>query len=243
MKDTIQTEESAKENRGVAVEREGVRAKKKKDNGARLGRHSLKSDIPFYLLLLPAIVIVFLFKYLPMSGLLLAFKDWNAKLGLFASPWTDHGGFGNFIRLFQTPELVDAIWNTLYFNVVTMLVEFPAPIILALLLTEITNKPFKRVTQTISYLPHFLSMAAVTGIVNSLLSEYGLINSLLYTLSGTWKGRGFWKRTPRFCRRMSSRAYGRASAGDPSSIWRRSAVWDRRCTRRRKSTARIASNR
>ena len=134
MKDTIQTEESAKENRGVAVEREGVRAKKKKDNGARLGRHSLKSDIPFYLLLLPAIVIVFLFKYLPMSGLLLAFKDWNAKLGLFASPWTDHGGFGNFIRLFQTPELVDAIWNTLYFNVVTMLVEFPAPIILALLL-------------------------------------------------------------------------------------------------------------
>lgn len=188
MKDTIQTEESAKENRGVAVEREGVRTKKKKDNGARLGRHSLKSDIPFYLLLLPAIVIVFLFKYLPMSGLLLAFKDWNAKLGLFASPWTDHGGFGNFIRLFQTPELVDAIWNTLYFNVVTMLVEFPAPIILALLLTEITNKPFKRVTQTISYLPHFLSMAAVTGIVNSLLSEYGLINSLLYTLFGDVEG-------------------------------------------------------
>ena len=145
-------------------------------------KRSIKQDIPFYLLLLPALVIVILFKYLPMSGLLLAFKDWNAKLGLFDSPWTDHFGFGNFIRLFQTPELVEAIWNTFFFNVVNLLIEFPAPIILALLLTEVTCKPFKKISQTISYLPHFLSIAAVTGIVNTLLSEYGLINSLLSSL-------------------------------------------------------------
>lgn len=147
-----------------------------------LGKHSFKSDLPFYLLLLPTIILVLLFKYLPMSGLLLAFKDWNPKLGLFESPWTDYFGFGNFVRLFKTPELVDAIWNTFFFNIVTMLVEFPAPIILAVLITEINNKTFKRVTQTISYLPHFLSIAAVTGIVNSLLSEYGLINSVLMNL-------------------------------------------------------------
>ena len=142
-------------------------------------KRSIKQDIPFYLLLLPALVIVILFKYLPMSGLLLAFKDWDAKLGLFDSPWTDHFGFGNFIRLFQSPELLEAIWNTFYFNVVNLLIGFPAPIILALLLTEVTCKPFKKIAQTISYLPHFLSIAAVTSIVNALLSEYGLINSIL----------------------------------------------------------------
>ena len=151
-------------------------------------KRSFKADIPFYLLLLPALVIVILFKYLPMSGLILAFKDWDAKLGLFGSPWTDHFGFGNFIRLFQTPEFVDSILNTLYFNVVTILFEFPAPIIFAILINEIANKPFKRVTQTISYLPHFLSMAAVTGIVNGLLSQYGLVNSMLNTLFNMQEG-------------------------------------------------------
>ena len=123
-----------------------------------------------------------------MTGLLLAFKDWDAKLGLFGSPWTDYYGFGNFVRLFQTPELVQSIVNTLYFNVVNIIIEFPAPIILALLITEIGNKAFKRVTQTISYLPHFLSMAAVTGIVNSLLSQYGLVNSVLGAIFGDSDG-------------------------------------------------------
>lgn len=145
-------------------------------------RQSLKSDIPFYLFLLPALAVVIIFKYIPMTGLLLAFKDWNARLGIFGSPWTDYGGFGNFVRLFQTPAFVDAIWNTLYFNLVTLLFEFPAPIILALMFNEIGNKLFKKTAQTISFLPHFLSVAAVTGIVNTLLSPYGLINSLLSKL-------------------------------------------------------------
>lgn len=142
-------------------------------------KHSFKMDLPFYLLLLPALILILLFKYLPMSGLVLAFKDWDPKLGMYASPWTDRFGFGNFIKLFQTPEFVKAILNTLYFNVVTVLFEFPAPIILALLFNEIRNKQFKKVAQTISFLPHFLSVAAVTGIVNALLSKYGLINSVM----------------------------------------------------------------
>ena len=142
-------------------------------------RHNFKADLPFYLILLPALVLVIVFKYIPMSGLVLAFKDWKPKLGLWGSPWAGNGGWANFIELFKTPELTEAIWNTLYFNLVTMIFEFPAPIILALLINEIGNKTFKKVTQTISYLPHFLSIAAVTGIVNSLLSEYGLVNSIL----------------------------------------------------------------
>lgn len=142
-------------------------------------RHDFKADLPFYLILLPALLLVIVFKYIPMSGLVLAFKEWKPKLGLWRSPWAGNGGWANFIELFKTPELTQSIWNTLYFNVVTMIFEFPAPIILALLINEIGNKHFKKVTQTISYLPHFLSVAAVTGIVNSLLSEYGLINSML----------------------------------------------------------------
>lgn len=178
---------------GEALEESAKRADaeegtKRRRRGDKLKKRSFRADIPFYLLLLPALVIVILFKYLPMTGLLLAFKDWDAKLGMFGSPWTDYYGFGNFVRLFKTPELVQSIVNTLYFNVVNIIIEFPAPIILALLITEIGNKAFKRVTQTISYLPHFLSMAAVTGIVNSLLSQYGLVNSVLGAIFGDSDG-------------------------------------------------------
>lgn len=140
------------------------------------------------MILLPPLVIVILFRYLPMMGLLLAFKDWEARLGIFGSPWTSEYGFGNFIELFRTPDFSQAIWNTLYFNAVTILIDFPLPIILAILLTELGNKTFKKVTQTISYLPHFLSIAAVTGIVYNLLSEYGLINSMLYNVFGVKEG-------------------------------------------------------
>lgn len=180
------------ENETADLSASGAETGTSKNAGTRkepiTGKRRFKADLPFYLLLFPALLIVLLFKYLPMTGLVLAFKNWNGKLGLFGSPWTDHHGFGNFIRLFQTPELMDAVWNTLYFNLVTMLVEFPAPIILAVLITEIHNKPFKKITQTISYLPHFLSMAAVTGIVNNLLSEYGLVNSILFNAFGVQEG-------------------------------------------------------
>lgn len=161
----------------------------KNDVEKKKKKASFKTLWPFYALLLPAMLLVFIFRYIPMSGLVLAFKEWKPKLGLWGSPWADNHGWANFIELFKTPELTEAIWNTLYFNVVTMIIEFPAPIILALLINELQNKYFKKVTQTISYLPHFLSVAAVTGIVNSLLSEYGLINSMLLKLGAekqTW---------------------------------------------------------
>lgn len=161
-------------------------------------KRRIRADLPFYLLLLPAIVIVALFRYLPMTGLLLAFKEWDAGLGVFGSPWADMYGFANFAELFRTPELVQSIWNTLYFNVVTIVFSFPAPIILAILITEMQHKMFKKVTQTISYLPHFLSVAAVTGIVNSLLSEYGLINSILFKLFGIEEGQDLLSKSGAF---------------------------------------------
>ena len=170
------------------------------------------SDIPFLLMIFPALVITVIFAYFPMMGLLVAFKDYVPKLGIFNSQWASSFGFQNFIDIFETPGLVDAIWNTFFLNILSLVVNFPMPIIFALLLEEVKNRAFKAGCQTISYLPHFLSMVAVTGISLNLISEYGMINDLLHAVTGeriifmgdenwfvpiyiiivTWKGMG-WK--------------------------------------------------
>ena len=116
-----------------------------------------------YLLLAPAIVAVFVFSYLPIYGLTLAFRDFNAALDPFASPWSKPI-FYNF-WFFQDPEFWYVLRNTVRISVVKFVFGWPAPIILALLLNEIRHSGFKRTVQTVSYLPHFLSwviMAAVT---------------------------------------------------------------------------------
>ena len=163
---------------GVALDKNPTHSPKTKKKKGFV----LKKWLPFYIILIPAVVIVFVFQYMPMQGILLACKDFNPREGVFGSPWADFYGFGNFVELFKTPALSEAIWTTFYWNVINLAVNFPLPIILAFLLAEVKSKPFKTVTQTISYLPHFLSVAAVTGIVNALLNEYGLINTWLFQL-------------------------------------------------------------
>ena len=142
-------------------------------------KNSFGKNIPFYLILLPAVITVFMVQYLPMFGLLIAFKDYNVRAGIFGSPWAEMGGFANFVQIFQTPAFLDSVWNTLWLNVLSLLFSFPAPIILALLINEVGHTGFKRTVQTISYLPHFLSIAAVTTMVNQLLGNYGLVNAVL----------------------------------------------------------------
>lgn len=144
------------------------------------GKNSFSKNIPFYLILLPAVITVFMVQYLPMFGLLIAFKDYSVKGGIFGSPWASMHGFANFVYIFKTPAFLDAVWNTLWLNVLSLIFSFPAPIILALLINEVGKKGFKRAVQTISYLPHFLSIAAVTTIVNQLLGNYGLLNAVLH---------------------------------------------------------------
>lgn len=149
------------------------------------GKNSFGKNIPFYIILLPAVITVFLMQYLPMFGLLLAFKEYNidnVDVGIFGSPWAGMNGFANFAYIFETPAFLDAVLNTIWLNVLSLLFSFPAPIILALLINEVGNTGFKRTVQTISYLPHFLSVGAVTTIVNQLLGSYGLLNALLEPL-------------------------------------------------------------
>ena len=149
---------------------------------AKLKRKVWKTEFPFLLMLLPAFILVFLMHYLPLVGLLQAFKEEFQPDGvssglaiIFNSQWV---GLTYFKQIFSTPDIAQTIWNTLYINVLTLLFEFPAPIILAILISEMRQKKYKKVIQTISYLPHFLSIAAITGMVNTLLRRYGLFDNL-----------------------------------------------------------------
>lgn len=144
-------------------------------------KKKIKKGYFAYLLMLPSIVLTFTFSYLPMPGILVAFQDHNIFAGIWNSPWV---GLKHIYAIFQVPMLREAILNTLMLSLMTILVGFPAPIILALLMNELSNGLFKRSVQTLSYLPHFLSWIAVVGLAYSLLDIYGPINDLKALLMG-----------------------------------------------------------
>ncbi len=136
-------------------------------------------DRQLYIMLVPAIIAMVFLCYLPMSGILIAFQDFSIFKGLFGSEWV---GFDNIKRIFSTPMFVDSIGNTLLISLLNVLISFPAPIILALLINELKNGVFKRVTQTISYLPHFLSWISVVGLIQVLFGRDGLVNDARMSL-------------------------------------------------------------
>ncbi len=142
---------------------------------------SYKKNSFAYLLMLPSVVLTFVFAYLPMPGLITSFQDFNMFAGFWKSPWV---GFKHFQEIFEIPLLWGSIINTLELSVLTILVGFPAPIILALMINEVKNGLFKRSVQTLSYLPHFLSWIAVVGLVYSFFGSYGPLNDLRVLMSG-----------------------------------------------------------
>ncbi|MDQ6418430.1 ABC transporter permease subunit [Paenibacillus sp. LHD-117] len=130
-----------------------------------------------YLLLLPALIYFAVFKYIPMAGIVIAFKDYNMVLGLWDSPWA---GLRNFKDFINGVYFWDIMENTIVISLYKLLFGFSAPIVLALLLNEVTIQRFKRIVQTITYLPHFLSWVIVYGLMVALLAPGdGLINMLL----------------------------------------------------------------
>jgi putative aldouronate transport system permease protein len=137
---------------------------------------SLKKDFLLYVLLVLPIVYFLLFKYVPMYGITIAFKNYNMFKGVFRSPWA---GFAAFREIFAMREFYRAIKNTLVLNGLDLLVGFPAPIVLALLLNELRSPRYKRVSQTILYLPHFLSWVVIGGIVYQVFApSYGIVSSV-----------------------------------------------------------------
>jgi len=143
----------------------------------------LRRDWQLYILLLLPLALVLVFKYLPMSGLLLAFKDYKIAKGFWGSEWV---GLEVFQKLFAKPDFGRALRNTLLLNVLDLLFSFTMPIALALLINEVKGTIFKRVNQTLLYLPHFLSWIIIGAIAYQLLGQgNGMINNLIETLGGT----------------------------------------------------------
>lgn len=134
-----------------------------------------------YVLVLPVVIFYFLFNYKPIYGAIIAFQDYVPRLGISGSEWV---GLANFKRFFSDIYFGRLMKNTLLLSVYDILFGFPAPIILALLLNEIHNKFFKNVTQTITYLPHFISMIVVCGMLTDFSLSTGLFNDIIEFFGG-----------------------------------------------------------
>ena len=138
--------------------------------------HIIMINHQYYLMILPALFVVFLFHYIPMYGLTVAFREFRFDTGIFTWPWDGWNNFAFFIRFFRWHNFWDLIRNTIVISGMKMIFGFPVPIIFALMLNEVRNLRFKRIVQTISYLPHFISWVVVLTILNQFLSVDGLIN-------------------------------------------------------------------
>lgn len=139
--------------------------------------YRLSKQRQLVLMALPAIALVFVFKYIPIYGILIAFKDYKASAGVWGSEWLDPI-WTNFATFFKNVNSWDIIFNTLKVGVVTLLFTFPLPIIFALLLNELKGKFYKRTVQTISYIPHFLSIVVICSMLNGFGSTTGLFNDI-----------------------------------------------------------------
>lgn len=147
--------------------------------------HKLGKDIwnqrYLYLLLLPGMIVLLLFRYRPMAGLQLAFKTYNAQLGFWGSPFNE---FANFKKMFVNPEFMQAFRNTIIISAGRLLIEFPVPIILAIMLAEMRFNRLKKVYQTLFTFPNFLSWVVVGSILTTFFGAEGPMNSIITSLGG-----------------------------------------------------------
>lgn len=169
----------------------------------------LNRDKYLYLLLLLPIAYFVIFKYLPMYGVVIAFKDYNIFQGVWDSEWV---GFANFQEIFATEDFYQVVRNTLLLNGLDLLIGFPIPIALALVINEVRSRRFKKTAQTILYLPHFLSWVIIGGIVFQVFApQTGIVNNFVrglgfepipfltesghwvatYVLVGVWQNAGW----------------------------------------------------
>ncbi|HML46981.1 MAG TPA: ABC transporter permease subunit [Clostridia bacterium] len=144
-------------------------------------RRDLRMEWDLHLMLLAAVVFVLIFRYLPMGGLIMAFQEFDIFEGFRASPWV---GLTMFKRVFATREFPMVLRNTLLISLYKILFFYPIPILVAIMLNEVTHSAYKRVVQTILYMPHFLSWVIVTGLVFDLFANTGVINRLISMLGG-----------------------------------------------------------
>ena len=159
-------------------------------------KKELMKNKGLYLMALPAVIYIFIFAYVPMGGIIIAFKDYKFNLGIFGSPWV---GFENFKYFVNSGKMLNLTVNTLSYNLLFMLQNTILQMFMAILITEMATKYYKRALQSIMMLPHFLSWVIIGGMAYSLLNyEFGTINNMLesiglsrvdfYNMPQIWKG-------------------------------------------------------
>lgn len=184
---------------------------KKMENDTRKKKIArvIKEHYLLYIFLLPAMIYIIIFSYVPMYGIQIAFKDYTIAKGFAGSPWA---GFKWFKYFFSSKLFSTIIQNTLYINLYRLVAGFPVPIILAIMMNYVGNQKFKRTIQTVTYLPHFISTVVIVGMLSSFLSpRSGFINTFIqlftgepiyffgkpeffrhiYVWSGIWQGAGW----------------------------------------------------
>ena len=147
----------------------------KKTLGSRIAS-DLRNNWQLHLMILPGIILVLIFKYAPLAGITIAFKDFYPARGIFGSDWV---GLENFQYMFDLPDTARVLWNTLKIAVLKIIINFPIPIIVAILLNEVRSNFFKRSVQTIVYLPYFISWVILAGIILDIFSLEGTVNKTL----------------------------------------------------------------
>ena len=150
--------------------------KKKKQQRKWNSMRMLKKSWVCYLFILPMLVYVIIFSYVPMYGIQLAFKDYRVADGIWESAWV---GFKHFKTFFESYQFKDLLWNTLSLSLYVLIAGFPMPIIFALFLNYITNMKFKKASQMITYAPHFISTVVYCGMILIFLASDGIINQIL----------------------------------------------------------------
>ncbi|MGI5898536.1 MAG: ABC transporter permease [Christensenellales bacterium] len=164
----------------------------------------IRKNIPLFIMLVIPLIFFLVFKYIPMFGTAIAFKDYQFNLGIWRSPWV---GMQNFQMIFRQKYMRQIIINTVRLGILGVVVPFPFPIILAIMLNEMQGNHLKKLTQTILYLPHFISWVVVSGMIIQIFSSNGPINSLIKAVGGNEKdflyreaswtaiylGSGIWK--------------------------------------------------
>ncbi len=129
-----------------------------------------------HLMLLPGILLILVFSYFPLAGITIAFKEFYPALGIWGSPWV---GLENFEYMFLLPDTPQILWNTLRIALLKMFFNFPVPIVVALMLNEVSISGLKRTVQTVVYLPYFISWVILSGIIIDLFAREGIINQFL----------------------------------------------------------------
>lgn len=154
----------------------------KKQSLKRRFLRAFQRDKWLYLIMLLPFVYYVLFCYYPMYGVTLAFKQYKPKLGIIGSPWASNNGMKYVLQVVRDPYFWTVFRNTIILNIENLIITFPAPIILALMLNEVAHARYKRIVQTVTYLPHFLSTVVVVGMMNSMFNSSGIVNQIIASM-------------------------------------------------------------